>query len=212
MKTPIWAILGLLLFGCSTLQGSIESNRYTEPKGRFSFEVPAPSFGQLRPSESYVEKFDRGFVEFANAEGLTGVYFSPGSSSGLNIRSRDRMAELEKSLSTFWMVSIYLPQTGEAQILHKEIVSVDNEEMLFAIINVSGASGSRNLRTDELFDAKVGALLFVRGEHVFLLGTQSNYRDARFEPGEDTTSADLASISEDSMKYLKNLYHSFRFE
>ncbi len=212
MKTLTWIIPSLLLLGCYSLQGSIESDRYTEPKGRFSFEVPPPSRGQLRANERYIENLDRGLVEFADDMGLTGVYFSPGSTSGLDIRSRDRKAELDKSLTTFWMTSIYLSRTGKAQILHKEFVSVDNEEMLFAIVNVSGASGAWNMGTGEVFDAKVGALLFVRGEHVFLLSTQNNMTDSQYERGEDWTSGDLASVSENSMRDLKILYHSFRFE
>jgi hypothetical protein len=212
LKTLTWVIPSLLLLGCYSLQGSIESDRYTEPKGRFSFEVPSQSWGQLSPSERYIENLDRGFVEFANDMGLTGVYFSPGFTSGLDIQSRDRKAELEKSLTTFWMTSIFLARTGEAQILHNESVSVDNEEMLFAIVNISGASGAWNMGTGEVFDAKVGALLFVRGEHVFLLSTQNNMTDSQYERGEDSTSADLASITENSMRVLENLYHSFRFE
>jgi hypothetical protein len=110
------------------------------------------------------------------------------------------------------MTSIFLARTGEAQVLHNESVSVDNEEMLFAIVNISGASGAWNMGTGDVFDAKVGALLFVRGEHVFLLSTQNSMMDSQYGPGEDSTSADLASITENSMRVLENLYHSFRFE
>ena len=182
--------------------------RYVAPAGQFSCEVPdrLPGF-TIR--EHYEEDAKRGFVEFPTDLGMTVVYYWPIPSSappqhGLDQASRREL--LQDSLENVLIQGIFLPTSPDNKILHREFVAVGEEEMLFTVVLVPGASGAWNVATGEKFDAKVGSYLFVRDEYVFALRVQNNLRD--FAP---SSQADLESIVSDYKRLLADFYSSMRF-
>lgn len=200
-------LVSLSVAGCESLKGNIAAGRYTEPEGRFSFQMPQFRMGGGQLREGYNETLDRGLVEISDNFGMTAVYFTHGPSSGLPTLSGDRKADLEVSITNYAMANVFVPRTGQAQVLQKEFVTLGGEQVLFAMVNIRRGSGARNMLTNEVFDAKVGALLFIRGEHVFVLSIQNNIRDSGYK-----SDVELMSMAKDYKKSLRNFYDSFRFK
>ncbi len=149
----------------------------------------------MRLRNHYVRSLDRGLAEFSNDFGMEAVYFTFGPASRLDTRSGDRRSELTAALERFALPVVFAPR-GEAgaQALHREFIEVEGDEALFAIVEIPGASGAFNVGTGEKFDAHVSALIFIRGDYVFLLGTQDNMGDVAYpSPDADSFAGEVNS-------------------
>ncbi len=101
------------------------------------------------------------------------------------------------------MPYLFYPVSKDSKILSEETVSVDGQDMLFAVVNIPEGSNLFDVKVRKHLDSTRGLLIFVKNGFVYMLGKQLGI------PLSD--SKDLDEIGEPLLEGLKAFYQDIEF-
>jgi hypothetical protein len=131
-----WITLALLAFsGCSTLQGTIASDRYTSKDNSFEVKIPYPKDIHIKDGYSQCGEFVQFDLEYAYSYRIE--RYKKGKQAAAQINETQNKEIQLQQFKTHYLTEFKRLGVTTDKVLHEKIITLDGQEVVLIVLQIS---------------------------------------------------------------------------